>query len=83
MTRLSRGDYLLPSNDAQTLWRIATYEEIEGEMYWGLWRWDGGFPTGEQIAAALEEGWWTDRWEFWEGEHRSRGSAAEAALNRG
>lgn len=27
LTRLSKGDYLLPSNDAQTLWRVYTYEE--------------------------------------------------------
>ena len=27
MTRLGPGDYLLPSNDAQTLWRLRTYEE--------------------------------------------------------
>lgn len=27
MTRLRKGDYLLPSNDRATLWRIATYTE--------------------------------------------------------
>ena len=27
MTRISAGDYLLPSNDGKTLWRICAYEE--------------------------------------------------------
>ncbi len=27
LTRISVGDYLLPSNDARTLWRVYAYEE--------------------------------------------------------
>lgn len=27
LTKIDAGDYLLPSNDAQTLWRIAKYED--------------------------------------------------------
>jgi hypothetical protein len=30
MTRLRRGDYLLPSNDGATLWRLTSYVEGDG-----------------------------------------------------
>ena len=33
MTRLGKGDYLLPSNDARWLLRIATYEEDGSAEY--------------------------------------------------
>ena len=33
LTRLGKGDYLLPSNDAQTLFRIHAYDE-DGSAYW-------------------------------------------------
>lgn len=92
MIRLGKGDYLLPSQDAQTLWRIATYEDGPSHgvedwprdvTLWGLWRWNGGMPTVDQISAALEEGLWTDRWEFWEGGHPTRRSAIEAVVKHG
>jgi hypothetical protein len=34
MTRISAGDYLLPSNSGKTLWRIRRYTE-DGSAYWG------------------------------------------------
>jgi hypothetical protein len=34
MIRLEKGDYLLPSNDAQILWRIAQYDEDDGTKLW-------------------------------------------------
>lgn len=82
MIRLGAGDYLLPSNDAQTLWRVAKYDEDDGLTLWGLWKWDGGMPTVDQIAAALDEGAWTDRWMFWDGGYRTRAAAIKGALDR-
>jgi hypothetical protein len=38
-------------------------------------------PTVDQIAAALDEGMWTDRWEYWDGGYRKR-SDVIAHLNR-
>lgn len=32
MTRLWPGQYLLPSNDRQTLWKITRYEERDGTL---------------------------------------------------
>ena len=80
MIRLDKGDYLLPSNDAETLWRIAKYDEDDGTKLWGLWRWDGGMPTVDQIAAALDEGMWTDRWEYWDGGYRTRQAVIDTIL---
>jgi len=36
MTRIDKGDYLLPSNDGETLWRIRQY--MDGPS-WGLLDW--------------------------------------------
>ena len=33
MIRLGAGDWLLPSNDGQTMWRLHSYEE-DGSAYW-------------------------------------------------
>ena len=90
MIRLGAGDYLLPSNDAQVLWRLRTYEETgdaenwQGRKvvgtFWAVWRWDGGFPTPDQLAAAFEADDWT-RWEFWAGPFGTRNAAIEEALH--
>jgi hypothetical protein len=92
LTRISAGDYLLPSNDAQTLWRLRTYEE-DGSLerndgrkvtgtFWATWRWDGGFPTHDSLVAAFETDDWT-RWQFWSGPFKTRGEAIRDALSRG
>lgn len=88
MTRLRRGDYLLPSNDGATLWRIYSYEE-EGSLvdtlpdgserpvigaFWACAR--RPFPKpGELIEL---EGWFD--WEFWAGPLPTRQAAIEEAL---
>lgn len=90
MTRLGPGDYLLPSNDAQTLWRLCTYTEDWGDDThtdgWGIWRWSGGFqrraetfPDLEDVAFALAGNDWTV-WEFWAGPFSKRTEAIESAL---
>jgi hypothetical protein len=33
LVKIREGDYLLPSNDRQTLWRIRSYEE-DGSAFW-------------------------------------------------
>lgn len=54
LTKVSAGDYLLPSNDAQSLWRIAR-DEREG---WSLWRW------ADELSVAIFEH--LDDWNRWE-----------------
>lgn len=65
MTRLDAGDYLLPSNDRQTLWRIRRYWEdvtyVDGQgrdrrdrgYRWSTWKFTGG--THEDFLASVDE----------------------------
>jgi hypothetical protein len=70
LTRLRAGEYLVPSNDAQTLWRISSYEEdgsasstdSEGRehvlrgMFWQTWKWNGTIEQAQALAErAVEE----------------------------
>lgn len=87
MTRLRRGDYLLPSNDAQTLWRIHTYYEngsVEGlkGTFWAASKWDDAWPTIEALAETIEMNWW-ERWIFWSGPFNTRAEAIQDALSAG
>lgn len=82
MTRISAGDYLLPSNDQATLWRISRYvDEWEDETgrnrrvdRWAYAKYHGA------IAAALDADDLLD-WENWHhwGSYPTRAEAAEAA----
>lgn len=61
MIRVSAGDYLLPSNDRQKLWRIHRYEEQDGELVWAASRYRlGGPEVAVEDVDVLE--WWNDRW---------------------
>ena len=81
MTRVAAGDYLLPSNDGEKLWRLRKI--IEGpssglmdmpadKEFWGIWQWSG--PLTEIDV----EDW--GRWDFYEGMHETRRSAIDSAL---
>jgi hypothetical protein len=92
LTKLAAGDYLLPSNDAKTLWRIARYEDLatsDGRgmvavRVWGLWRW------GEPLGGASTLQHWaypafvdTDDWSLWEmveSHLQTRAEAIRAAM---
>lgn len=88
MTRIKKGDYLLPSNDARTLFRIANYEE-DGSAEWGNGRkligtywavYRRPMPReGVSVGSLLE---WDDDWEFWSGPHENRQQAIEEALRQ-
>jgi hypothetical protein len=84
MTRVKTGDYLLPSNDAKTLWRIRTYEEdglaetMDGRkltgVFWGLWR----RPFPRPGALFDLEAW--DEWELWAAPLEKRQDAIDEAM---
>lgn len=86
LTRVVAGDYLLPSNDAQTIWRIHRY--IEGpstgidhlsrdRMVWGVWKWIGANTTEGTCVDTTD---W-DRWEAWDlSMYATRSEAIAAAL---
>jgi hypothetical protein len=94
LIKVSQGDYLLPSNDGQTLWRIRRYQD--GPSYgleewpadrdfWGAWkytgriRWRGGLDT-----EAYEDLIYSDAWDGpvdWQS--TTRAEAIAAALRGG
>jgi hypothetical protein len=68
MTKVTRGDYLLPSNDGETIWRIHSYKDgpscgLDPKVFptdftaWALRMWTGS--GGLQASLDLED--W-DRW---------------------
>lgn len=83
MTRMRAGDYLLPSNDATVLWRVAKYREdgsaqhddgspVFGE-FWGLWRWRG-FMSDRLTLDWVE-------WDMWAQGFTTRGAAVAEAMS--
>ena len=93
MIRLEAGDYLLPSNDLETLWRVYSYTEdgslsyIDGgtgkERYvtgtfWATAKYNRGRPRDAFLDAEILE-WHV--WDTWETGLRSRSDALDAALS--
>lgn len=93
MIRVRAGDYLLPSNDTQTLWRITSYAE-DGTLVHVLP--DGServvLGTFWQTAKCNRRDWldlndydmldW-DHWDHWAMGFRTRRAAVEDALRGG
>lgn len=88
LMKLAPGDWLLPSNDHKTLWRIATYTDgpstgmdhmPRDKEFWGVWKWVGRaeFPRDE---IDLEFG---DSWAMKSDWHETRREAVDAALDLG
>ena len=78
LTKVAAGDYLLPSNDAKTLWRIARYldtHEDHFKHFWGVYRWRG------DLDAVDIEDW--DRWEMVTGFLETRQDAIDEAMRLG
>lgn len=88
LTKVAAGDYLLPSNDAQTIWRIAQYVDgpsygiVEGmdrdRQFWGVWR-SIDRITGD---ATIDPSDWS-RWEMYDQGYDRRSDAIDAALRLG
>jgi hypothetical protein len=83
MTRISAGDYLLPSNDARTIWRIEVYEDgpshgldwPKDRALWRVRRWTG--ELGPRVYVDLHD--W-DRWVVYAEGFERRVDAVAAAL---
>lgn len=86
MTRISAGDYLLPSNDGQTLWRIYRYtdEYVDGETgrdrrlkCWGTAKFRRPIETALDVDDLLD-------WEYWDhwATYLTRAEAVEAAATK-
>jgi hypothetical protein len=85
MSRVRAGDYILPANDAKTLWRISRYEDgptngldlPRDRMFWGCWKWS--YPIEDWNAVADPLSW--EHWDYQEGLLATRAEAVEAALS--
>jgi hypothetical protein len=88
MTRVGPGDYLLPSNDGKTIWRIARYHEggtlerddgskVIGD-FWGVWRYAGRVPDLLNAAFSLDLVW--PEWEMWDSLLKTRREAVDVAV---
>ena len=68
LTKVAPGDYLLPSNDAGTLWRLSRYKDgptyglvvdwLRDRDFWGLWRYTYSLHALEPVDP--------DDWSVWE-----------------
>lgn len=82
MTKLEAGDYLLPSNDGETVYRLRRYRdgrsgglEMDGDYdFWSVWEWT---RTPESVDPDDERGWMEVEQQL-----RTRREAEQAALGR-
>jgi hypothetical protein len=74
LTKVAPGDYLLPSNDGRTIWRIARYDERPNWRLWGLWRWNGP-SLGVDVS---HDGW--GLWEMVDSRCETRADAIRQAM---
>jgi hypothetical protein len=87
LTKIAPGDYLLPSNDGRTIWRIAKGDAPDdtAATYWDLFRWTN---TPERFQAMAENPWAGDvlDWNLWEcvdSLSRTRAEAIREAMRMG
>jgi hypothetical protein len=81
MTRVTAGDYLLPSNDGTVLWRLTriTLHRDPLEDGWYVRRFNGWLPADGPAPPDLLE---PHMWETWDGPYDRRSEAVRAALRR-
>ena len=79
LMKIAKGDYLLPSNDGRTIWRLSSYEDgiaqgLDHDLgtVWGVWKRTGNGTT-------VDPSDW-GAWEMQEGSLATRAEAIEAAL---
>jgi hypothetical protein len=90
LVKVAPGDYLLPSNDGEMLWRITTYEDgpslgldwPRDRTFWGAWKYVGriNWREGLTLDQADELVAWGDWDGPWEPFLETRRAAIEAAL---
>jgi hypothetical protein len=84
LSRIAAGDYVFPSNDGNTIWRVSRYTEgpssgldhlPRDRDYWGLWKWHEPVSTGGFIDTGSFE-----RWDLVDSLYDTRAEAINAAL---
>jgi hypothetical protein len=80
LTKVAAGDYLLPSNDGRTIWRVVRYEDgpshgladwPRDRVVWAAYRWAG--PDSEPFVDTSP-----DAWGRWKPSHDGCATRAEA-----
>lgn len=86
LSKIKAGDYLLPSNDAQIIWRLRSYEDGPSHgiedwprdiTLWGAWRWRGNVDALDTID--FED---ADQWAHEGDGFTSRAGAIQWALSK-
>ena len=75
LNKVAAGDYLLPRNDGQTIWRIALDNGHADRDHWTAWEWRGEVGPGAYVDT-LD---WS-RWDLMSGGFLTRREAMDAAL---
>jgi hypothetical protein len=79
--RIEAGDYLLPSNDLQTLWRISTYDDEDITEYYGraITIWGVASRPYPRSPDDIDLADWA-AWEQYSYGHRTRKEAIQSAM---
>lgn len=94
LRRIDTGDYVLPSNDLRTLWRVCIGEEAnerdcgKPRQIWELWRWRADEPGLDEsgnlstaaMKALIENEVWTSHWELCATTMQTRAEAIKEAM---
>ena len=88
LIKIGPGDYLLPGNDAATLWRIAKYEDgpshgidamPRDRDFWGAWRFRHPLARAIRMDYAVDE-WDEENWAMEVAHCDTRADAIRLAL---
>jgi hypothetical protein len=85
LTKLDRGDYLLPANDGTTIWRICQDDYpvddqgLRMETRWAAYRWRIAWRRPEDVDDIDDWG----NWDQWVAGCRTRAEAIGEALRVG
>lgn len=77
LTKVAAGDYLLPSNDAQAIYRIRRYTDGPGCELWSVARWTGEVSPGNFVDTAPD----SEQWETMTTSFSTRREAIEHATS--
>lgn len=92
LVKVAAGDWLLPSNDERTLWRLRRYEDgpsygLDPEVFptdfsaWQLWRYRHPLVAAVRRVDDDLHDW--DQWDLISQHHKTRGEAIDEAMKQG
>ncbi len=90
LTKITAGDWLFPSNDGQTLWRVYSYREdgsaewVNGGApilgtFWACAKFIGPMATADRLLRSGDLLGW-ENWESWATTLKSRREAVNEAM---